>query len=569
MERLKTVFGLFLLLATLWVPAHGADPFGVRARNGIVVSPSIHASEAGAQVLRDGGNAADATVATALVLAVTYPLAGNLAGGGFILYRTPDGKHHALDCREVAPAALTAELFLDEDGRPKPGLSRRGGLAVGVPGSVAGLAELHHKHGTLPWRRLVRPAIEIARKGFPLTRRDAHHLQSQNKVLNRHPQSAAIFTDDGAPFPAGHRLVQKELAATLKRLARQGAQGFYHGPVAEGIVKTVRDTGGVMTLEDLAGYKPVWREPLVGSYRGYRIVTFPPPSSGGIALLQMLGMLEAQDLAASGAGASGTIHRMTEIERRVYADRSRWLGDPDFYDVPAAELLDPAYLRARAADISMERATPSEKVAPGEPRAVESRQTLHFSVADADGGAISMTTTLNGPLGTGMVGRGTGVLLNNEIDDFALAQGVANKWGLLGGEANAVQGNKRPLSSMTPTLLEEQQDGAWKLRLVLGSPGGGKIITSVLQVLLNYVDHDMHAQAAVNAPRFHHQWYPDELMLEPQGFVRDVIQALERRGHQVAVQQGMFGNVNAIEAAPEGGWIGAPDPRRESRAVGH
>ncbi|ANM32030.1 hypothetical protein ABI59_02255 [Acidobacteria bacterium Mor1] len=569
MDLRKTVFGLILLLAVLGPQVRGADPFGVRAPNGIVVSPSIHASEAGAQVLRDGGNAADATVATALVLAVTYPLAGNLAGGGFILYRSPDGEHHALDCREVAPAALTAEMFLDEEGRAKPLLSRRGGLAVGVPGSVAGLAELHRKHGKLPWKRLVQPAIEIARKGFPLTRRDAHHLASQNKVLNRHPESGAIFTDDGAPHPAGFRLVQKDLAATLRLLARKGPEGFYRGPVAEGIVQTVRDTGGVMTLQDLADYKPVWREPLVGSYRGYRVVTFPPPSSGGIALLQMLGMLEAHDLAKSGAGASRTIHRMTEIERRVYADRSRWLGDPDFYDVPTAELLDPAYLRLRAADISMDEATPSEKVAPGEPRAVESRQTLHFSVADRDGGAIAMTTTLNGPLGTGMVGEGTGVLLNNEIDDFALAQGVANTWGLLGGEANAVKGNKRPLSSMTPTLLEQQEGGDWKLRMVLGSPGGGKIITSVLQVLLNYVDHDMHAQAAVNAPRFHHQWHPDELMLEPTGFVHDVIQALEKRGHRVTVQRGMFGNVNAIEAAEDGGWIGAPDPRRESRAAGH
>jgi gamma-glutamyltranspeptidase/glutathione hydrolase len=557
-----------LLLALLVSPVGAASPRAESGRHGMVVGPERHAVEVGRDLLQQGGNAVDAAVGVALALAVTYPQAGNLGGGGFLLYRDPEGAYHALDFRETAPAALRAGAFLDEDGRPVPGLSLDSGLAVGVPGSVAGLAEVHRRFGRLPWKALCKPAIRLAERGFRLTPRDAADYAASGKRLARNAAARAVFQRNGAWYTAGERLVQKDLAATLRRVAAEGSDGFYRGPVARAIAEAVQAAGGVMTVDDLAAYRPVEREPVVGSYRGHRVVSFPPPSSGGVLLIQMLGMLERYDLGTSGPLSSLTVHRMAEVERRAYADRSRWLGDPGFHDNPLAGLTAPEYVAERASTIRDDRATPSTEIAPGRPSRPESDETLHFSVADREGGAVSCTTTLNARFGSGIVADRSGVLLNNEIDDFALAPGTPNEYGLLGGEANSVAAGKRPLSSMTPTIIEQRGGGKRPL-LVLGSPGGAKIITSVLQVVVNVIDHGMPLQEAVDSPRFHHQWSPDEIQFEERGLVVDVLHALQTRGHRVAASPKRFGNVNAIGLAENGGWTGAADPRRQGTAAGY
>jgi gamma-glutamyltranspeptidase/glutathione hydrolase len=538
----------------------------LRGANAMAVTVDSHASRVAADILRDGGNAVDAAVAAAFTLSVTYPCAGSLGGGGFLLYRSADGEYFALDFREVAPRALRAELFLDDDGHPIPERSKTGGLAVGVPGVVAGLAEAHRRWGTRPWKELLAPAISIAEEGLTISRWNAETLARRAEDLAEGPGTAELFTLNGAPLSEGDRLVQPELAATLRRIADNGSQGFYVGPTAEAVVRTVRQAGGVMEAEDLATYAPVLREPVQGSYRGYRVTSFPPPSSGGVVLLQILGMLERFDLADSGFGSSLTVHRMAEAERRAYADRSRWLGDPDFSETPVAALLDPGYLDSRAKTIKNRKATPSRKISPGQPAVAEATETTHLSVTDPDGGAVAMTITLNQWFGAAMVADGTGVVLNNEMDDFALAPGIPNLYGLVGGEANAPAGGKRPLSSMTPTIVEAPGGGPRPF-LVLGSPGGSTIISAVLQVLINVVDHDMPLQAAVNARRFHHQWLPDRIDHEPRAFPADVVKALEKRGHELH-PRGPIANVSAIGLAEDGAWLGAADPRREGHAAG-
>ena len=534
----------------------------------MVVSPDEEASRVGAAVLEAGGNAVDAAVAVGLALAVTYPQAGNLGGGGFMLYRTEERGHHALDFRETAPRKLRPELFLDEEGRPAPGLALEGGLAIGVPGSVAGLAEAHRRWGSRPWAELVRPAIRLAEDGFSISAVLAGDLAEAADRLAADRETRRIFTRDGAPPAEGDRLVQRDLAKSLRRIAEYGATGFQEGPVAAAVARTVVEHGGVMDQADLAEYRTVLREPLEGRYRGYTVVTFPPPSSGGVALLQMLGMLEGYDLEETGFGSSLTIHLMAEIERRAFADRSRWLGDPAFFDVPVRGLLDAGYIEGRTAGIRSNRATPSRKLSPGEPAPfMERHNTLHFSIADDHGRAVAVTTTLNTSFGSAIVARGTGILLNNEMDDFALAPGVPNTYGLVGGEANAVAGGKRPLSSMTPTIVEFPAPGP-RPALVLGSPGGGVIITSVLQVLVNVIDHAMPLQEAVDAPRFHHQWLPDQIRVESRALPRDVERKLLARGHQIE-KVPRLGNVNAIGVDARGRWIGAADPRRAGSAAGY
>lgn len=533
----------------------------------MVVTPERHATQVGLDVLRGGGNAVDAAVAVAFALAVTYPLAGNLGGGGFLLYRTPEARHEALDFRETAPRKLRPEMFLDPEGSPVPGRSLRSGLAVGVPGSVSGLAEAHRRRGSLSWARLLAPAIRLAEKGFTVDTTLARDFKRYLSVLSQHDDTKRIFTREGAALAAGDRLVQKDLAASLRRIARRGAAGFYEGPTAEALARTVAGLGGVLELDDLAGYRSVERQPIAGSYRGYRIVVFPPPSSGGIVLLQILGMLEPHDVAALGSGSSATVHLMVEAERRAYADRSRWLGDPDSFDVPVLMLLDPQYLSARFRSFRPDRATPSAQVAPGNPGRSESQDTLHFSIADPRGGAVVLTTTLNTAFGSGIVASGTGILLNNEMDDFALAPGVPNEYGLLGGEANAVGPGKRPLSAMTPTIVEFKEPRA-RPALVLGSPGGATIITSVLQVLVNTLDHGMPLQEAVDAARFHHQWLPDKIRHELRAFPADVVRALRERGHELAPDPEFLGDVQAIASDEDGMWLGADDPRRNGHAAG-
>jgi gamma-glutamyltranspeptidase/glutathione hydrolase len=534
----------------------------------MVVTAEAHASQAGLEILRQGGNAVDAAVAAAFTLAVSFPRAGNLGGGGFLLLRARDAGVWALDFRETAPRLLTREMFFSADGGIIPGSSTRSGLAVGVPGTVAGLAEAHRRWGSRPWRDLLAPAIRLAERGFVISRRSAAALASAKEILASDPAAQAIFLPGGSLLGEGDRLVQKDLARTLRRIAANGSPGFYHGPVAGALVQSIRSAGGVMTEDDLSNYRPLLREPIVGTYRGHRVITFPPPSSGGIALLQMLRMLDRFDLRASGPGSSLTIHRMAEAERRAFADRSRWLADPAFFEVPVRGMLDAAYLRSKGESIHDESATPSDLIAPGEPASPESEHTTHLSVADRWGNAVALTTTLNSEFGTGRVAAGTGVLLNNEIDDFSLAPGSPNQFGLVGsGDANAPQGGKRPLSSMSPTIVESPGGGPRPL-LVLGSRGGPTIITTVLEILVNVIDHGLEIREAVDAPRFHHQWKPDAIQHEPLAFPEDVAAALRARGHRLE-PRAPIGDAAVIGTDSDGTWLGAADPRGEGIALGY
>lgn len=555
---------LGLLGATL--PVQAASPPAGTGHEGMVVSADTAATQAGVATLRAGGNAIDAAAACALALAVTLPYAGNLGGGGMLLYRDPDGQTHALDFRDAAPRRLRPGMFLDEDGRPLHHRALRGGLAVAVPGTVAGLFEAQRRWGRLEWRRLVEPAIRLAERGKPVSAWMAGVYAGGEHLLDD-PGARAIFAPEGRLPLEGDVVRQTDLAATLRRIGAEGAKGFYEGPTAEAIVRTIEARGGIMDGEDLARYRPVSRDPVVGRYRGHRVVSFPPPSSGGLILLQMLAMLEHFELEPTEPLSSRTVHLLAEVERRAYADRSRWLGDPDFFDVPARGLLDPLYIDARVATIRPKRASRSERLLPGRPPGVESDETTHLSVADRWGGAVTLTTTLNGAFGCGMVAEGTGVLLNNQIDDFSLAPGMPNQWGLLGGEANAVAGGKRPLSSMTPTIVDAPDGG--RPLLVLGSPGGSKIITSVLQVLVHVIDHEMPLQQAVDFPRFHHQWYPDVIRYERLALPADVRSALAKLGHELEQTGGDLGNVNAIGTDARGRWLGAADPRRHGSALGY
>jgi gamma-glutamyltranspeptidase/glutathione hydrolase len=561
-----------LLIVTMVLSIAGSTPClaasreAVRGANGMVVSPDQHASQAGLDILRSGGNAFDAAIAVAFALAVTAPQAGNLGGGGFILARSAEGNHSALDFRERAPRGLTAEMFIDDQGQVIPELSLKGGLAVGVPGSVAGLAEAHRRWGSRPWKELLQPAIRLAKRGFPVSRWLAASISANSELFRSDQAASRIFLKEGAPPRPGELLIQTDLAISLERIAAEGQSGFYTGPTAKAVSDTVKRLGGVLDLEDLAAYRTVSRVPVSGTYRGHRIVSFPPPSSGGIALLQILKMLEGFDVKAAGAGSSLELHLIAEAERRAFADRSQWLGDPDFVDVPQKGLLDAAYLSDRARTIKPDKASDSAQIGPGAPHTGEPDATLHFSVVDSAGRAVSMTTTLNAWFGSGIVATGTGILLNNEIDDFALAQGVPNLYGLLGGSANAVDGEKRPLSSMTPTIVESV-DGKRPI-LVLGSPGGPRIISSVLQVLINVLDHEMALQEAVDHPRIHHQWMPDTLFHEQRAFPADVARALEARGHRLQ-PRAPIGNVNAIGLAENGDWLGAADPRKHGTAAGY
>ncbi len=529
------------------------------AQNGMVASQEAVASRVGVDILKKGGNAVDAAIATGFALAVTLPRAGNLGGGGFMMIHLADsGDTKALDYREMAPAAAFKDMFLGEDGEPDNQKSRFSGLAVGVPGTVAGFAEAFEKHGSgkLTWAELVAPAIDLAENGIEVTPDLAASLTASAKRLLQDPATAAIFYKTGGlPFVPGETLKQTDLAATLKLIADKGAAGFYTGEVAEKIAQKVTASGGGMTTEDLAGYKPVWRDPVVGSYHGYEIASMPPPSSGGVHIVQILNMLQGYPLAEYGPNSADSIHVMAETMRRAYADRSKYLGDPDFVDVPVKGLTDPAYAAELVKSIKMEVATPSEEVKPGDPFPYESNQTTHYSVVDKDGNAVSNTYTLNFSYGVGLTADGTGVLLNNELDDFSAKPGVPNAYGLIGGTANAVEGGKRPLSSMSPTLVFK--DG--KLFLATGSPGGSRIITTTLQIILNVVDHGMNIAEATAAPRIHNQWLPDEIRIE-EGLSPDTIRLLEARGHKVEVKNAM-GSTQSIMLV-DGVLAGASDPRR-------
>lgn len=539
----------------------------VTAANGMVASQEAVATRVGVSILEKGGNAVDAAIATGFALAVTLPRAGNLGGGGFMMIHKADtGETEALDYREKAPAGATRDMFLGPDGEPDNDKSRFSGLAIGVPGTVAGFAAAFEKHGSgnVTWEDLVAPAIALAEDGIEVTPDLSASLAARIARLSKDPATAAIFFKAGLiPYVPGETLKQTDLAATLRLIADKGAAGFYLGDVAEKIASKVQEAGGSMTTADLADYKPVWRDPVTGSYRGYEIASMPPPSSGGVHIVQILNMLEAYPMADFGPNSADAIHVMAEAKRRAYADRSKYLGDPDFAEVPVKGLTDPAYAASLAETINMETATDSKDVAPGNPIPYESNETTHYSVVDKDGNAVSNTYTLNFSYGVGLTADGTGVLLNNELDDFSAKPGAPNAYGLIGGTANAVEGGKRPLSSMSPTLVFKDGD----LFLVTGSPGGSRIITTTLQVILNVIDHQMNIAEATAAPRVHHQWFPDEIRIE-EGLSPDTIRLLEARGHKVEVKN-VMGSTQSIMKV--GGLLaGASDPRRQGAlTAGH
>ncbi len=593
-RRLTARLAAFLALALLVTAPARAQRVAVHAERGIVASAHHLASQAGLEMLQRGGNAVDAAVATGLALTVVYPIAGNLGGGGFMVIHLADGsdggrgRQLVIDYRESAPAAATRDMYLDAQGNvlSGPGSSTVGWRASGVPGSVAGFALALEKYGSkkLTWADVCEPARRLAADGHIVTQGSAAQLRNSARLLGQFEESKRIFLNGGTYWKTGDLWRQPDLAATFARLQKQGPREFYTGETAKKIADAMAKNQGTLTLADLAAYQPAERTPLRGTYRGHEIVTMPPPSSGGIALLQMLAMLEAHDVGQLGHTSAAKYHLLAEVMKRAFRDRAEYLGDPDFVPVPVAQLLDRAYLRKRIADYSPDRATPAGRIepglgpvklsqlpTPGSPLRPEPTETTHFSVVDAAGNAVANTYTLNGNFGSGVTIPGTGVLMNNEMDDFTAKVGVKNMFGLLQGPANAIQPGKRPLSSMTPTLVFK--DG--QLLLATGSPGGPTIINTVLQIILNVVDHGMPAMAAVEAPRVHHQWMPDELTFERNGLSADTLALLQARGHtvkeRVSYEGGYQGDAETILIDPATKLRhGAADPRKpDSRALGH
>jgi len=534
------------------------------SREGMVASSEETASRVGARVLAAGGNAIDAAVATGFALAVTYPMAGNLGGGGFMMiHLASDRRTIAVDFREMAPRAALRDMFLDADGKPDPQKSRYSHLATGVPGTVAGLLHVHEKYGRLSREAVLKPAIELAEHGYPLNFFLASSLSGPfgKRLLANAAAKAYYFKPDGSPYAAGEILRQPDLAATLRRIAKHGRAGFYQGPVADAIVNEMRRGGGLITHEDLEDYTVAEREPVIGHFRGYEIATMPPPSSGGVHLVQMLNVLDGFALAEMGHNSARYLHVLTETMKHAYADRSKHLGDPDFYPVPARELTSLAYARKIREAIDPERAVPSEQIAPTTEFPAESSETTHFSVMDIEGNVVSSTYTLNGSFGNGVAVPGAGFLLNNEMDDFSAKPGAPNMFGLIGGEANAVAPRKRPLSSMTPTIVLSGD----KPVLATGAPGGSRIITVVLQIVLNNIVFDMNIADAVARPRIHHQWEPDLLYAEP-GISPDTLERLQSMGHAIGNMPFVLGNSQSV-AWRDGFFRGASDTRRPGGAV--
>lgn len=531
------------------------------ARHAMVVAQEPLAADVGLHVLKSGGNAMDAAVAIAFALAVTYPYAGNIGGGGFLLARFADGRSTFIDFREKAPLAATRNMYLDSKGNVTED-SVVGWRAAGVPGTVCGLELAHREYGRKAWAELLNPAIELASNGYPVSYSMSASLENHAKELSRFPESKRIFLS--AHY--GDRLIQPELAATLKRIRDRGASDFYDGETARRLAAAMAAHGGLITLDDLKKYQAVESEPLRGHYRDYDIITAPPPSAGGVGLLQMLGMLEGSGYEKTGAGSAASIHYVAEVMRRFYADRSEYFGDPDFYKVPISQLLDPKYMAKRRASIDPLHATPSDQIRPGHLGIREGTETTHFNVVDSKGNAVAVTYTLNNGYGSGVTVPGLGFLLNDEMDDFAAKPGTENLFHLIQGEANAIQPGKRPVSSMTPTIV--LRDG--KLFLMLGAPGGSRIINGVLEVLLNVVDFHMNLQDAVDWPRFHHQWMPDVLYVE-NGISPDTVNILRSMGHKVSPLESTSGIVARVEAIlNDDGWLeGAADPRGNAKAKGY
>jgi len=532
--------------------------------SGMVAAQNKYASAVGARILEQGGNAVDAAVAIGFTLAVTYPRAGNLGGGGFMLvYTANDAKTVAIDYREMAPRGASRDMYLGDDGEVDRVRSFFSHLAAGVPGTVAGMWHAHQAYGSLPWEDLLQPAIDLARNGVEVSYDMAVLLETQGERLCRNEATCRyFFKDGGAPYKAGETLVQADLAHTLELIAEHGAKGFYEGETARRIADEMTRGGGLVDLESLAAFEVDVREPLEGDYRGWRIVTMPPPSSGGVHVLQMLNTLEHFDVTAMGSESADSVHLLAEVARLAYADRSRHLGDPGYHDVPVGWLTSKAYGKSLAATIDMQKARPSSDVRPVQIPGYESEDTTHYSVIDRDGNVVANTYTLNFTFGSGISVAGAGFLLNNEMADFVAKPDTPNAFGLLGGDANAIEPGKRPLSSMTPTLLFGD-DGSV---IATGSMGGSRIITGVLQTILNIIDHGMNIAEAAAAPRMHHQWIPDQLELEP-GFSPDTIRILRDRGHEVLDSRYSMGSTQTV-SFQDGLFRGSSDPRRpEAEAI--
>jgi gamma-glutamyltranspeptidase/glutathione hydrolase len=557
-----------LLITVLFVShvAPAASKDAVRGKRGMVVSADEFASRVGVEILKKGGNAVDAAVAVGFALAVTFPQAGNIGGGGFMVIRMADGRTTTIDFREKAPLNAHRDMYLDEQGNFVSSQSEVGHLSAGVPGSPAGLLYALEKYGTRKREVVLRPAIDFAERGFPLSHRMAEALKVDRTNLSKFPATKKIFTKQEGSFEEGDVLVQKDLAETLKRILRLGRDGFYKGRTADLIVREMKRGGGLISYADLESYQPVERPPVRGTYRGYEIISMGPPSSGGVALLQLLNLMEPYNIASYEFSSSKTVSLMTEAMRLVYADRAMHLGDSDFYPVPVERLTSKAYADGRRKLIDTLQATPSSRISHGEILVREGSETTHYSVIDRWGNAVSVTTTINSWFGSMVVVDGAGFLLNNEMDDFSAKPGVANQYGLLGGEANAIQPGKRMLSAMTPTIVLKDE----KPWLIVGSPGGPTIITTVFQIILNLVDHKMRLQEAIDAPRVHHQWYPDTLVYEKYALAVDVRENLTKRGYSLKARSGSQGRVEGILVDHERRlYYGATDPRGYGAAVGY
>lgn len=560
-------------LFELFDEEEGTTPFfsdkkGVIGQNGMVASAHHEASKAGVEIMKAGGNAIDAAIATHFALAVVHPFAGNIGGGGFAVIRDKNGKHYSLDFREKAPAAAHRDMYLDSAGNVVQSLSTLGHLASGVPGSVDGMVELHKKLGTLPWKKLFEAAIRLAADGVVLTEREALGLNNSRKIFQQiNGENTTYFMHPtGGTWKAGDVLKQPDLAKTLQLIQEQGRAGFYSGKVAQQLANEMKKGKGIITEKDLENYNSVWRKPLVEGYKkNYTVISMPPPSSGGVALVQLLRFVEPFPLKKWGWNTDSTVQVMIEAERRVYADRAKWLGDPDFVKVPMNELMDRNYLKKRWENFNFQKATESKNLDGGNFSSNESSETTHYSVVDKEGNAVSITTTLNGGYGSKVVVEGAGFLMNNEMDDFSVKAGVPNMFGLVGSEANEIQPHKRMLSSMTPTIIEK--DG--NFLMAVGTPGGSTIITSVFQTILNVLEHQMTMQQSVNALKFHHQWLPDKTFHEQNAFTPKTIELLRSRGYVIEAQKGTLGRMDCILRRPDGTFEGASDPRADNTSIGY
>ncbi|WGV24058.1 gamma-glutamyltransferase [Halotia branconii] len=575
------VFSLNIILGSQVASAVLTLP--LRSKKAMVVSANPLASEAGIWMLRKGGNAVDAAVATTFAISVVEPFSAGIGGGGFLLMHSgKTGEIKALDFRERAPLKATRNMYLDAQGKVRPNASLNGYLAVATPGTVAGMYEVHRRYGKLPWQEVIKPAIALAKYGFIISPqvswRSLPQYENRKQVILNNPAAKAIFTRNGEFYQPGERLVQRDLATTLEIIA-QNPQSFYTGKIAQAIAADMAKNGGLITLADLKAYKSIWRTPVCGNFRQAKICSMPPPSSGGVHLLQMLNIIGDTDLKSLGWHHPDSLHLMVEAMKIAYADRSQYLGDPDFVKVPVQQLISPAYAKKRRQEINMQKAQPATEVKPIDLKTLqnfsqadtqkrntrrhESTETSHLNVVDEERNAVSLTFTVNFGFGSGVVTPGTGILLNDEMDDFAAAPGVPNVFGLVGNEANAIAPRKTPLSSMTPTIITENG----RLRMVVGTPGGSTIITQVLQIILNVLAYNMDVGSAVSVPRIHHQWLPDNLLVEPWGLDALTLQDLRRRGHKIQEAE-PWGNANAIAVTADGTLEGAADPRGDGSPRG-